>query len=79
MRYIVYTNLFSMISTRTAILNLRIDPALKEALRVAADREHRSLGNMVEWLLRKHCKKVGISIPEQVLMALEENDGRKDV
>lgn len=67
-----------MIASRTAILNLRIDPALKDALRIAADREHRSVTNMVEWLVRKHCKKAGISIPEQVVMALEDGDGRKD-
>ncbi len=67
-----------MIASRTAILNLRIDPALKDALRIAADREHRSVTNMVEWLVRRHCKKVGISIPEQVLMALDDGDGRKD-
>jgi hypothetical protein len=67
-----------MTASRTAILNLRIEPALKDALRVAADREHRSVANMVEWLVRKHCKKVGISIPEQVAMDLEDGDGRKN-
>jgi hypothetical protein len=67
-----------MIATRTAILNLRVDPALKDALRIAAQREHRSVANMVEWLVRKHCKKLGISIPEQVAMDLEGGNGRKD-
>jgi len=67
-----------MTASRTAILNLRIEPALKDALRIAADREHRSVANMVEWLVRKHCKKVGISIPEQVAMDLEDGDGRKN-
>jgi hypothetical protein len=67
-----------MVATRTAILNLRVDPALKDALRIAAQREHRSVANMVEWLVRKHCKKLGISIPEQVDMDLEGGDGRKD-
>lgn len=32
--------------SRTAILNLRVDPALKEVLLIAADREHRSVANM---------------------------------
>ena len=67
-----------MPASRTAILNLRVEPALKDALRIAADREHRSVANMIEWLVRKHCKKVGISIPEQVAMALEDGGGRKD-
>ena len=67
-----------MIATRTAILNLRVDPALKEALRIAAQREHRSVANMAEWLVRKHCKKLGISIPEQVAMDLDGGNGRKN-
>jgi len=66
-----------MSPSRTAILNLRVDPALKEALRIAANREHRSVANMVEWLVRKHCAKAGISIPEQTALSLEETGGRK--
>jgi hypothetical protein len=67
-----------MIATRTAILNLRVDPALKDALRIAAEREHRSVANMVEWLVRKHCQELGISIPEQVAMVLDGGNGRKN-
>lgn len=54
-----------MARTKTATLNLRIDPALKEALREAAGREHRSVANLVEWLVRSHCEARGIPIPEQ--------------
>ena len=54
-----------MPARKTATLNLRIDPGLKEALRDAADREHRSVANMVEFLIRQHCDTVGIVIPEQ--------------
>lgn len=50
---------------KTATLNLRIDPALKEAARIAAEREHRSVANFIELLIRRHCEQVGISIPEQ--------------
>ena len=50
---------------RSAALNIRIDPNLKEALRVAAKRDHRSIANMVEKLIIKHCESVGITIPEQ--------------
>lgn len=63
--------------SRTAILNLRIDPGLKEALRIAAVREHRSISNMVEWLIRRHCEQAGISIPEQATLSLEDGDGRE--
>jgi hypothetical protein len=51
--------------TKTATLNLRVDPALKDALREAAAREHRSVANMVEILIREHCRQANIPIPEQ--------------
>ena len=54
-----------MAATKTATLNLRIDPVLKDAVRHAARREHRSVANMVEYLIRRHCKRVGIPVPEQ--------------
>ena len=54
-----------MAATKTATLNLRIDPVLKEALRIAAMQDHRSVANMVEIMIRQHCEKAGISIPEQ--------------
>ena len=50
---------------KIATLNLRIDPRLKDALQIAADRESRSMANMVEVLVRRHCEAVGIPIPEQ--------------
>lgn len=54
-----------MAPTKTSTLNLRIDPALKEAARIAALREHRSIANLIEWLIRQHCETTGIPIPEQ--------------
>ena len=50
---------------KTATLNLRIDPVLKEAARIAASREHRSIANLIEVLIRQHCERVGVSIPNQ--------------
>jgi hypothetical protein len=59
--------------TKTATLNLRIDPVLKEMLRIAAVREHRSIANMVEILIRQHCEAKGIPVPEQgTLFDVEE-------
>ncbi len=55
-----------MAPKKTSTLNLRIDPSLKEAARVAALHEHRSVANLVEWLIRRHCAAAGIPIPEQV-------------
>ena len=54
-----------MAKTKVSTLNLRIEPGLKEAVKEAAAREHRSVANMVEMLIRRHCDKSGISIPEQ--------------
>lgn len=50
---------------KTSTLNLRIDPNLKEAARVAAIHDHRSVANLIELLIKRHCEEVGIPIPEQ--------------
>jgi hypothetical protein len=63
---------------KTATLNLRIDPILKEAAREAAIREHRSVANLVELLIRKHCEEAGISIPEQQSLFQDEDNERED-
>jgi hypothetical protein len=64
---------------KTATLNLRIDPILKEAAREAALRDQRSVANMIEVLIRRHCEAAGIPIPDQQsLFAEDEDDGRKD-
>jgi hypothetical protein len=54
-----------MSRTKTATLNLRIDPGVKEGIRIAAERDHRSVANMIEILIRRHCADKGIPIPEQ--------------
>lgn len=63
---------------KSATLNLRIDPILKEAAREAALREHRSVANMVEVLIRKHCDELGISIPDQQSLFNEDEDEREN-
>lgn len=52
-----------MATTKTATVTFRIDPAVKEALRTAAAREHRSIANMVEVLIRDYCGRNDIAIP----------------
>ena len=54
-----------MAKTKVSTLNLRINPAIKEAVREAAAIEHRSVANMVEVLIRRHCDQAGIPIPDQ--------------
>lgn len=50
---------------KTTTLNLRIDPGIKEGLREAAARQHRSVANLIEVLIREHCAQAGIPIPDQ--------------
>ena len=51
-----------MAAVKSRTLTLRIEPALKKALDAAAKAEHRSVTNMVEVLIRDHCKRQGIAI-----------------
>ncbi|MEJ1388537.1 MAG: hypothetical protein RPU12_11570 [Candidatus Sedimenticola sp. (ex Thyasira tokunagai)] len=53
-----------MASTKTTTLTFRIEPGLKEALRTAAQQEHRSIANMVEVLIRDYCGRNSIAVPE---------------
>ena len=59
---------------KSATLNLRIDPILKEAVREAALRDSRSIGNMIEVLIRKHCEETGIPIPDHQTLFDENAD-----
>ena len=53
-----------MSRTKISTLNLRIHPGVKGAVREAAAREHRSVANMVEMLIRRHCDQAGIQIKD---------------
>ena len=50
----------SVKSTPTAF---RFDPTVKQALATISDREGRSMANMLEWLIRKHCEREGLGWP----------------
>lgn len=64
-----------MAKTKVSTLNLRIAPGVKDAVREAAAREHRSVANMVEMLIRRHCDQAGIAIPEQSELFPGTEDG----
>jgi hypothetical protein len=53
-----------MATAKTTTLTFRIEPELKQALRTAAERERRSITNMVAVLIMDHCERNGITIPE---------------
>jgi hypothetical protein len=66
-----------MATAKTATLTFRIEPGLKEALRAAAAREHRSIANMVEVLIRDYCDRTGIRVRElhEGPSEVEDNEG----
>ena len=53
-----------MALNKTATLTLRIEPNLKEALRRAAELEHRSIANMVEVMIMNYCERNGYPTPD---------------
>lgn len=66
-----------MATTKTATLTFRIDPDVKEALRTAAQQEHRSIANMVEVLIRDYCGRNGIEIEERATSSLRGGKAQK--
>jgi uncharacterized protein (DUF1778 family) len=62
-RYIFYTDLGDTMSkNKTETLNLRLGKSFKQALIKAAEKDHRSITNLIESLIAHHCKSVGIDI-----------------
>jgi hypothetical protein len=51
-------------TAKTATLTFRVAPAVKEALRLAAGHEHRSIANMVEVMIRDYCVRNGFAVPD---------------
>ena len=54
-----------MATGKTSTLTFRIEPALKDALRAAAEKEHRSIANMVAVMIRTYCGNNDVQIPQQ--------------
>ena len=54
-----------MNAKKTTTLNLRVDPLVKDAVRYAANPEHRSVANMVEMMIRQYCRDAGYPVLEQ--------------
>lgn len=47
---------------KTAVMTLRIEPGIKAAAEIAAQRDRRSLTSLVEVLILNHCEAMQISI-----------------
>lgn len=46
---------------KSQVINLRMTPELKELLRLAAERERRTLSNMLEVLILDYCHQHGLT------------------
>jgi len=52
-----------MSERKTEAINLRMAPGVKELLRRAAEKEHRTLSNMLEVLILDYCEENGLTEP----------------
>ena len=64
-----------MATAKTSTVTFRIEPELKEALRTAAEQEHRSIANMVAVLIRDHCKQTGIKLQKSQEKMINDASG----
>lgn len=60
---------------KSATLNLRISPSIKDGIKKAATIEHRSIANMIEILIRRHCQDNGIAINDNLESNGENSNG----
>lgn len=54
-----------MTRLKVETLSIRTSPDIKQLLRVAAEREHRSVASMVEVLVIEYARKHGLQLPAQ--------------
>jgi hypothetical protein len=62
---------------KTQTVTVRMTPAVKSGLQKAADKERRSLANMLEVMIRDYCGRNGVVIPEQGSLFGDERMDRK--
>ena len=53
-----------MAETKSTTLTVRVHPAVKAGLRTVAERERRSLANMIEVMIRDYCTRHEVLISE---------------
>ena len=47
-------------ANKTSTVTFRMNPSIKEMLRIAADKERRSVANMIEVMVVEYAKKMGV-------------------
>lgn len=53
-----------MKAAKTETITVRIEPAVKAGLKAMAERERRSLANMIEVMIRDYCGRNGVKIDD---------------
>ena len=66
-----------MASAKTATLTFRIEPELKEAVRIVSVNEHRSIANMIAVMIRDYCGRVGVEIAEPSVQIVDSKPAAK--
>lgn len=52
-----------MATGKSQVVSVRVEPRIKDALQTAADREMRSLANMIEVMVVAYCRGQGYPLP----------------
>jgi hypothetical protein len=56
-----------MAETKSMTLTVRVHPEVKEGLRAVAEKERRSLANMIEVMIRDYCGRAGVTLEEKTV------------
>lgn len=68
-----------MPNAKTEVVSVRVEPHIKLALQTAADRELRSLANMIEVMVVAYCRSNGVpleGVPDEALPATKPKKKR---
>lgn len=63
---------------KSQVVSVRVEPHIKEALRLAAEREMRSLANMIEVMVVAYCRAQGYplaGVPDEILSSKKPQEG----
>lgn len=70
-----------MAVAKSQVVSVRVEPHIKAALQSAADREMRSLANMVEVMVVAYCRSQGYpldGVPEETLPNMLPRGAQRD-
>lgn len=70
-----------MAVAKSQVVSVRVEPHIKAALQTAADREMRSLANMVEVMVVSYCRAQGIpldGVPDDTLPNVLQQGAKRD-